>query len=536
MRRLRRKQPFLFSGIIMAMLIIIPLLFSLNKILETSDKWPFIVEQLLMTYVSQTLILVVGVITLSSLIGGLSAFVIATYQFKGRRLLEILFYLPMAVPPYALSYIYVDSLSYQGRLYRMLSMIGIDSNINVFSMGMAIMVLSLTLSPYIYIPLLAYLKNKDVMYEDAAKLLHKSWFHRMRLIHVPMMLPTLLSAGMFVLFESLNDYGVSKYLNIKTLSVGMFDAWFQLNDMTAAFYVAFIYIGVIIGVSIMYQLMKKNKNTSTLTNAKKSRYQQLQGWQRYVFPTSLWIIITWSLFWPMTELVLNIITSWSNINVRAFFHALWNTLMIASIASGIIIVTALFVGNFYRFARNQWVKKVSSIFVIGYALPGVMIALIYYVFFIQVDQFLLPLYGIIHTRDLVLSLSIWMLISAFVFRFFAIGFRQVIVSYETIGQKHTLASYTLHMSKLKTLWFVDIPLIKKGLIAGFIISFVDIAKELPMTLLLRPYNTQTLSTLTFTYVNNEDIAGASLPSLVMIVLSAILILILTSKRKDSHVS
>lgn len=177
-----------------------------------------------------------------------------------------------------------------------------------------------------------------------------------------------------------------------------------------------------------------------------------------------------------------------------------------------------------------------NLFVVGYALPGVMIAFIYYVFFIQLDSLFEPIYDVFRVEGLVLSLSIWMLIATLVFRFFAIGYRQVIASYTSVGMTQTLTSYTLHMSKLKTLWFVDVPMIKKGLIAGFIISFIDISKELPMTLLLRPFNMQTLSTLTFTYINNEDIQGASLPSLALILISMVFIYMLSGKNRQTYVS
>ncbi|MGA0351855.1 MAG: ABC transporter permease [Acholeplasmataceae bacterium] len=515
----------------MFLVIFIPTVLSLSKILESSDKWAFIVEQLLEAYITQTFILVCSVIVLTLALGVFSAYIISTYTFKGRKLLEIFLYLPMAVPPYVLSYIYVDSISFQGRLYRLFSILGIKFELNVFNMGMAIIVLSLSLFPYVYIPLKSYLKHRNLMYEDVAKLLHKSRLKTLIHVKIPMMLPTLLTAGMFVLFETLNDYGVSKYLNLKTLTVGMFDAWFQLNDMTAAFYLAFIYIGLILVVMFIFQVFNQHKSTAEVGHYKKQTYKPLHQWRRYVYPASLWIIIIFSLLWPLVELILNVIQSMDYTNIRPFLDALGSTLIIAFTASTLIIFISLFVGNFYRFAKRKWMKKMSNLFVVGYALPGVIIAFIYYVFFIQLDSLFGPIYDLFRVEGLVLSLSIWMLIAALVFRFFAIGYRQVIASYTSVGMTQTLTSYTLHMSKLKTLWFVDVPMIKKGLIAGFLISFIDISKELPMTLLLRPFNMQTLSTLTFTHINNEDIQGASLPSLALILISMVFIYMLSGKNR-----
>lgn len=520
----------------MLFLIVVPILFSLQKLLETSKQWLFIVENVLYTYVTQSVILVFSVVFLSVVIGISASVIVTKYSFKGKKLLEVLLYLPMAVPPYVLSYIYVDTLSFQGRFYRIFQTIGIQLQINVFSLFMAIWVLSLSLYPYIYIPMKAYFRQQDDMFDDAAKLLRMSWFKRAIKIHIPMLMPTLISASMFVLFEAMNDYGVSKYLNIKTLTVGMFDTWFQLNDMTAAFYLAFIYIGFIIVITLVYQVYNRHKHVSKAGHYQKKHPTKLTGWKVFVYVGLLWTLLVLSLGIPLFELILNVFSALSTTSFMPFIEAFLNSLMISLIASGIIMVLALLMGNFYRFVKPKGLKKISNIVVIGYALPGVMIALIYYVFFIELDRIFSPVYNIFNRRGLVLSLSIWMLIAALVFRFFAIGYRQVIASYASIGMKQTLAAYTLHTSKFKTLFFIDVPMIKKGFIAGFIISFVDIVKELPMTLLLRPFNMQTLSTLTYTYMNNEDIIGASLPSLAIVLLSMALILILTRKRKEHYVS
>ncbi len=165
-----------------------------------------------------------------------------------------------------------------------------------------------------------------------------------------------------------------------------------------------------------------------------------------------------------------------------------------------------------------------------------MVALIYYYFFVRIDNFLDPAYQTIFQSGHILSLSIFVLIGALVFKYFAVGYKQISNVYDIIGLQHTLTSYTLKKSKWKTLLSVDIPMIKRGLIAGFILSFIDIIKELPITLLLRPFNVQSLSTLIFTYINNEDISKASTASLLLVMITGILIIILQSFGKGKNVS
>lgn len=528
--------PFLLIGVLFVVLLSIPVLFSVTQLFNDSPKWMFIVSNVLTTYLTNTLILVflVGVFSLS--IGFYAAYVISTKSFKGRNLLSLCLYLPLAIPAYVLSYLYVDTLSYSGRVYRLFVALGISSNFNLFSMTTAIFVLTLSLFPYAYIPLKAYLKNRNQHHEDVARMLRVPLWKRIFSVHLPLMLPTLMTALMFIVFETVNDYGVTKYLNIKTISVGMFDAWFQLNDLTSALYLAMIYIVVLLSFYVVYQRIVKDTKKDTIKTYEKPYLISLNKKQTLLYTLPLWILVVLSLGLPIVELILNTIESFQIESILPWLRALGATLLVALFASFIIVVCSIIIANTKRFTTSIWIKKILNFPIFGYAFPGVMIALMYYVFFIHFDRFLKPIYALFGSQRLILSLSIWMLISALVFRFIAIGFKQISNSYESIGMHHTLSSYTLRKGKWMTLLKIDIPMIRRGLIAGFILSFIDIIKELPMTLLLRPFNVQTLSTLIYTYINNEDISKASFASLTLIIISVIFIIAFKSLGRKKNVS
>jgi iron(III) transport system permease protein len=341
---------------------------------------------------------------------------------------------------------------------------------------------------------------------------------------------------MFIIFETVNDYGVTKYLNIKTLSVGIFDAWFQLNDLTSALYLAITYIVVLLSFYFVYQLFIKDTKKDHIKTYEKPHLNSLNIRQTLLYTTPLWILVFFSLGLPIIELLFNIIESFDMNSIIPWLNALISTLIISLTASFIIIILSLLISNTKRFTTSHWIKKILNLPIFGYAFPGVMIALMYYMFFIHFDRFLKPIYSLFGSQRLVFSLSIWMLMSALVFRFFAIGFKQISNSYESIGMHHTLSAYTLRKGKWMTLLKIDIPMIKKGLIAGFILSFIDIIKELPMTLLLRPFNVQTLSTLIYTYISNEEISKASFASLTLIMISVIFILVFKSLGRKKDVS
>ncbi len=533
---IKNQKPFFKSSVIITFVLMMPFVFAITMFFGDAPKWSFIVSSLLTTYVTNTMTLVLSVSVFSMMIGFYAAYIIETMSFKGKRILSLLLYLPLAIPAYVLSYIYVDTLSYSGRLYQILSSLGLDFSGIVFSMPMAIFILSLSLFPYAYLSFKVYFKTRKTHHFDVARLLRIPFLKRLTRIHIPLMLPTFMSALLFITFETINDYGVTKYLNIKTLTVGMFDSWFQMNDLTSSFYLALIYVVVLLFVSTIYVFIFKRSIIDSSKSNVTSYLKKLTLKETMLYTTPLWFICLFSLFIPMIELILNSVQSVNIASVLSAGQALIQTLMMTFISSAAIILFALIIKNIQRLMHHQKGMFIFKLPLVGYAFPGVMVALIYYYFYIRLDQLLNPLYQILFQRGLIISLSSVVLIIAYVFKYFAVGYKQISTTYDIIGTQHTLAAYTLKKSKLKTLVFIDLPMIKKGLFAGFILSFIDIIKELPMTLLLRPFNVQTLSTLIFTSINNEDISKASFASVLLIILTSVLIILLQSFGRKNNVS
>lgn len=533
---IKNQKPFFKSSVIITFVLMMPFVFAISMFFGDAPKWSFIVSNLLTTYVTNTMTLVLSVSVISMMIGLYAAYMIETTSFKGKKILSLLLYLPLAIPAYVLSYIYVDTLSYSGRLHQILLSLGLDFSDIVFSMPMAIFILSLSLFPYAYLSFKVYFKTRNTHHSDVARLLNIPFLKRLTRIHIPLMLPTFMSALLFITFETINDYGVTKYLNIKTLTVGMFDSWFQMNDLTSSFYLASIYVGLLLLVSTIYLFIFKRSIIDSSKSNVTSYIKKLTLKETMLYTTPLWLICIFSLFIPMVELILNSVQSVNLASILSTGQALIQTLMMTFISSTAIIFFALMIKNIQRLMHHKKGMSIFKLPLVGYAFPGVMVALIYYYFYTRLDQLLDPLYQILFQRGLIISLSSLVLMIAYVFKYFAVGYKQISTTYDIIGTQHTLAAYTLKKSKLKTLVFIDMPMIKKGLFAGFILSFIDIIKELPMTLLLRPFNVQTLSTLIFTSINNEDISKASFASVLLIILTSVLIILLQSFGRKNNVS
>jgi iron(III) transport system permease protein len=190
---------------------------------------------------------------------------------------------------------------------------------------------------------------------------------------------------------------------------------------------------------------------------------------------------------------------------------------------------SLVVANFHRSNKSMFGRALTRITTLGYSIPGAIIAIAVVVFFISIDNLLYPLYQLINpnTIKLILSSSVTMLVFAYVLRFMAIGYNTIESNYEKIGINYTNASYLLGKSKLRTFFKVDLPMLRFGLVSAAVLVFVDIIKELPLTLILRPFNFHTLATRVYQFAGDEMIYEAAIPALILIGVCAIAIYWLT---------
>jgi len=262
--------------------------------------------------------------------------------------------------------------------------------------------------------------------------------------------------------------------------------------------------------------------------------RKIHGWKHLGVVSFLWFVLAVGFIIPFLQLLWYLVlTINKSFNMRIVLATL-NTVFNSIITAVIIVIIALFMANFSRMkarskASKSWVKLAN----LGYAIPGAVIAVAVHVFFVDIDRLLAPIYSVIIPNGprLVITMSLFTLIFAYVLRFLSIGFNSIDSQYDKIGTKFTESAYTLGSSRMDALIRVDIPLIYPGLIGAFILAFVDIIKELPLTLILRPANYDSLSTIVHTYARDEMIQESSLPSLILITIAGVLIYLLTHYKK-----
>ena len=229
---------------------------------------------------------------------------------------------------------------------------------------------------------------------------------------------------------------------------------------------------------------------------------------------------------PVVQLIDWTILTFGTIPTEEFLIYVKNSVTVAGISATVIIIFALIVGNFSRLVHGKAAKLLPKLTILGYSIPGAVIAVAVVTAFIALDGFLAPLYRVAGVENsLVFSVSLTMLVSAYIIRFFAIGYNSIESGYDKIGTDFRDASRLLGAGLTKTFFKIDVPMLKGAIISGFILVFIDVLKEIPLTLILRPFNFDTLSTKAFQYASDEKIMEASQASLVIVGISALAIVV-----------
>lgn len=481
----------------------IPPLFS-----ETGPMWTWMQAHWFPDVLIQSLILVIGTLLLSSCIGVSLAYWMSFYRIPFARLWDIVLVLPLAIPTYLIGYIYVDLMS--GSWYQ--------PYIVITNLPGAIILFSLTLYPYIYLAIRSFLSKQPQTMFASAQSLGASRISMFWKIIFPLLRPALIGSMVLVAMEVLNDYGLVQYFGLRVYATTIFQAWFNGNDLNTAvrFSIQLIMFIVVI-LWIETSLRKSFKYSYSTTQIKplmKSPLPQSTAWWFYGIAS---FTILMALIIPIRQLLMWIPDVPVDVYQRQFWDGLFSTVIMAFYPTLMILVLSLMIINFQRLMPKPWKKWIQRILTLGYALPGAVIAVGMILMWVPFDRFVA---NIFQTNTMLISGSLTLLILALVLRFFAVGSNIIEGTYHKIGMKYTTASHALNKGYLKTLFAIDLPLISHGVLAAALIVMVDLFKELPLTLILRPFNFQTLATYLYQYAGDEQINLASPMALTLIILTA----------------
>ena len=523
-RKKRLRLDFWTSGtLLLAFFIAAPLLSVVILALQPSgDIWRHLAATVLSRYVNTTIRLMLGVGAGALLIGTGSAWLVTLCRFPGRRIFEWALLLPLAMPSYVVAYVYTDIFEFAGPVQGALrELFGWKSGRDYWfpeirSLGGAIFVMTITLYPYVYLLARVAFMQQSVCILEVSRTLGKTAWRSFFSIALPLARPSLIVGVSLALMETLNDFGTVDFFSVETLTAGIFDVWLNLNNISGAAQLAVValcFVLLLLWAERKSRRDQRYHHTSTRYQALPS--YQLRGAKALGAITSCLFPITFGFILPASVLANYAWGFYEESVSRHFYSILVNSLALASSSALLSACVGVFLAYGVRLKGNAALRSAARFASVGYAVPGAVLAVGVLIPTGRLDVAIQEFFkGTFSTSVGLLFSGTLMAVSyGYLTRFLALSYGAVEASLTKITPNMDGASRTLGMSPAQTLRRVHLPMIRGGVLAAAILVFVDTMKELPMTIILRPFNFETLATHVHQLASDELLEESALGSL-----------------------
>jgi iron(III) transport system permease protein len=519
---------------LIALVMLLPVAIILMGLLtNSSETWGHLATTVLPGYILNSLGLMVGV-GLGVLVLGIStAWLVSTCQFWGRRWFEWLLLLPLAAPTYILAYVYTDTLEYFGPVQTALrGLFGWQRATdywfpNIRSLEGAILLFSLTLYPYVYLlARVAFLEQSTATLEASRSLGRGPW-RSFWAVALPMARPAIAAGTALALMETLNDFGTVAYFSVPTFTTGIYRTWFGMGDRPAAVQLSAVLLLFIVALVVLEQQSRRRARYYQVLgrSVSQARYQlgglrAVGAWATCFLPVLLGLILPIGLLLAMTlrnaEATLN----------RSFWVLSRNSLVLAVLAAVLAVGLSLVMAYGLRLNSTPLLKLGVQGANLGYAVPGAVIAVGTLIplagFDNAIDAWMRQTLGV--STGLLLSGTIVALLYAYLVRFLAVSFGAIQAGLSKIKPSLDDAARSLGQTPRQTLLKIHRPLLGSSLLTATMLVFVDVMKELPATLIIRPFNFDTLAVRVYQYAADERLIEASAPALAIILVGLLPVL------------
>lgn len=468
------------------------------------DHWSNLLRYVLPVATKNTLILLCGVALVVSIVGTTTSWLVTAFQFPTRNILVWALLLPLSLPAYIMAFAYVDLLHPLGPIQGFIrELLGYSSPRqfrlpDARSMWGAILVMSMSLYPYVYFTTRAMFINQPVNLIEAARILgctpRQAFF---RLI-LPLARPAIVIGVVLALLETLNDIGASEFLGIQTLTTSIFNTWVARSNLGGAAQIACIMLAVVVLLIYIERHARRRQRYSNAQRMTTVKARQLKGWQGIAAMLYCWLPIVIGFIapvWYLSREAYKRLAQGQVLSTNLWKSAL-NTVYVALVATAITVAVGLLIVWVMRDPRFKFKKIFSRIGSLGYAIPGTVLAIGLLSPYAWADTLLASLMTKLFSLppQLYIMGGISGLVIAYMVRFLAMTIGSLEAGYERIPQQLDTASRNLGRTYRETFFLVHLPLLKPAIGTGALLVFVDTMKELSITLLLRPLNFETLAT------------------------------------------
>ena len=519
------------------LIFILPLIFVLGSLFgEFNDNWSHLIEYVLPKYVSNSLILILGVAILSLILGVGTAWFLTNFDFLGKSWLEWAIILPLAIPPYILAYTFTGLFDSYGSANEMIRyLFNLESDFiffpNVRNIYGAIVVFSFTLYPYVYLTTRMAFLNQSRSLMEAGKLLGNSNRLLFFRLAVPLVRPAIIAGLALVIMETLSDFGAVDHFAIQTFTTGIFRTWYGMYDLSTAMQLS-SFLFLFVAIFIFLERFERRRMSYSYANStfKKTDSSTLEGYKNFFaflfcflplfigFILPIIELLNWAVFFPSENFLSN--------NLIA---TLLNTIFLG-VTAGIICSIFALVINFLKRFHKSWLLGFSSqLLTLGYALPGIILAIGIINFFSFLDKNFLNLFF-----EVTLLGSLIGLMLAYVIKAYALANNTIESGFQRINFSIDDVSLSLKKRKFDIFFKIHMPLMKTSILTSLLLVTSEVIKELPATLILRPFNFDTLAVTTYIYASEERMYEAASPAIMIVLIGLIPIIFLSKIIRDSR--
>jgi iron(III) transport system permease protein len=520
------------SSFLISIAVAIPIITVFFSFFETTGSYSSILKNtFLFEYILNSFILLAGVLTLTFLIGVTCAYLVSFYNFPGVNFFKWALILSFAVPAYIYAYSLTAFFENYGTAFSILKNLFGEANYNLFipkfdGMEGAILSISFSLFGYVYVLTRAsfYYQSQNLI--ELGKNLgfskKKSFFN----IILPSARPAIVAGLSLVAMETLSDFGSVSFFGISTLTTGIYNAWVTFDDLTLANRLSFYLLLFILGLFVVENLSRKKAqyHTPTKSGIKKKSSVELVGKKSILAFSFCFFIFFISFLFPVLQMLYWTVSFPKHLADLNLIKLFLNTIFLVFLSS-VVLIFLSFISNYgNRVTKSKLLDALTTFSVSGYAIPGIILAIAFITFISWFDNNIISFFGIKTIKSIFIG-SIFGLILVYFIRFYSLASNGIKSSYLKINYSIDESAYLLGYSKFKTFTNIHIPYLKNSALLIGVLIAIEIIKELPITLIMRPFNFETFATTAYIFASQDLLEAAAAPSLFLIIIASFFILI-----------
>ena len=518
---------WLVSSLFISLVVCIPLVvISSSFFVELSGYYNLLQDTYLYLYLFNTLALLIGVIILTLIFGVGSAYLVSFYKFPGSNFFTWALILSFAIPGYIYAYSLTAFFEYFGSLYSILKYIFGEGDYNNFipridSLIGSILSISLSLYIYVYLITRACFTYQSQSQIDAGKNMGFSNYQIFKRILLPSARPGIVAGLSLVAMECISDFGTVSFFNVQSLTTAIYDSWIVFDDINTAYQLSFFLIFFILIFFIIEKISRSRSRFNIPSRGYRSLEKiNLQGRKKWFAFYALLILFFVSFIFPISQMIFWIIKFPSNFDLSNILELTMNTMLLV-VSTTLILILLSFITNYgMRISESKTLNIITNFSISGYAIPGIILALTLLSFISFVSSY----FNNESIKVLFIG-TIFGLVLAYCVRFYSLAINGIKTGYDKLNKSLDDVSYLMGNSKLGTFLQVHFPFLKQNLILISMLVSIDILKELPLTLILRPYNFETFATKAYVFASQDMLEYTAGPSLFLIFFASLIILI-----------